>query len=285
MNIKKMTTLLVLLGCGLATTIISCNGDGVADTPSVPTHGVKTPHLQADGCNSTLAIDRCAVGAASAEYNPETGALSVTNSNDLLSGVKSSFLDAYSWHNQISSKLPASPGEQISAVAYNNDARQARLDVSQDQLDNSRTSISPTFDAGSGKYRVEVYNDGAKIATQENVLPGSTTYAKIIIDVWIHWGFQVIHVHIEIGAQQNKGAHVNATNELVDAGACEWVVGGPSENAVEVTLPDGTIANGDEIRFIEEVDGATRYPYQSVNRIDVLSNVGSFDVLGESAAN
>ncbi|MBS1912937.1 MAG: hypothetical protein JST22_13205 [Bacteroidetes bacterium] len=279
MNIRLLTASLAVVTCGLAITIISCNGDGanVPNAPTQPTHGGKSEHVLGANCSSTLGADRCGAGTAATTYDQETGVLSVTGSNDLASGLKSTFGAAHDGHLDVKTQAPAGPGQQLAAVAYDGLIEQGRIEVGQDLTNPQRSTLRPTFNAGDGIYKINVLSGGTVVGTQENVPVGSTTYAFFSVTITIRIGWVVITV--KFGEQQQKGTHANAVN--VDAGACEWILGQNGGPAYDFTLPNGQVVHGDEIRFTEQVDGSGRYPYHSVSRLDLLSNMGSFDVLSE----
>src|SRR4051812_33596950 len=157
MNMKLLTTSLLAFGCGLAMTIVSCNGDkdGIADAPNQPTRGQDAVHVLTNNCNSTIGADRCASGAATTSYDQLTGILSVSNSNDLASGVRSTFAAAHDGQVDVTTQIPQSATQQFSTVAYDANIEQGRVDLGQDPNDASRSTLTPAFKAGNGTYRVE----------------------------------------------------------------------------------------------------------------------------------
>lgn len=281
MNVKLLTTSLLAMGCGLAITIVSCNGDkdGVADAPSQPTRGQGTTHVLTNNCNSTLGVDRCATGMASATYDQVTGKLSVTNSTDLQSGLKSTFGPVHDGQVVVDAQLPHAASDQFTVVAHNGEIEEGRIELTAAPNANSQSALKPIFNAGDGTYSIEVYNDGQQVATQASVQAGSTTtVAYSIFSRWWRWIIKIVNSL----AEQQKGVHMEGT---VQAGACVWIVGNSIENASTIILPNGVQVQGDEIHFVEDVDGSGRYPYHSVDRLDVLSNMGTFDVLSEQVGN
>lgn len=290
MSIRALA--LTTVCCGLTITMVSCSSDkdGIANAPAQPSHGQKSPHVLAPVCNSLLAVDRCPLGTATLSYDVDAGVLAASNLNDTRTGVTSTFLDAHNWHQEVRTAVPSAAGEQYSLVSYHDDVRQSRLDMTADPTDNTATLLNPTFDGGSGVYTVRVYNDGDVVAEQKGVQPGSTTAAYVIIIIIRDQNFKVVAVIVIHNGQEKAGAHIQTDptaepGSPEEAGACVWGIGGPSHDAIDFRLPDGTLAHGDEVRFIEEVDGSGRYPYHASNRVDVLSNLGTLDLISVSAAN
>jgi len=281
MKMKLLAASLAAISCAFAMTIVSCNSDdSVADVPSQPTHDDRGAQILGGPCQGILPVLRCDLGTATNSFDQMTGVFSVTGSNNLTSGTKSTFPASHNWHQRIASSAPQGAAQMLSAVAYDNGIRQARLDITQDIANPAQTILTPTFDAGNGTYQVEVLNNGQQVGIQTGVPPGSFAKVTITITFETWWGF--VTISVTIGNTHQKGASPNAI--ATEAGACAWVFGGSGEATTQYTLPNGMIVLGDEIRFIEEVDGSGRYPYHSVNRIDVLSNLGTYDIRSETAS-
>lgn len=279
MRINVATAMLTTaLSLGLGFTIMSCN-NGVGDAPTTPTHSVKSPQALGGACNATISSSRCGLGLAALAYDGQTGSVTVSNSNDLSSGVSSTFAPAHIWQQAVDLSMPEEAGKQVTASAYDAGQLQSTLDITRPQQDPGSYDITPTFQAGVGTYNIEVYDNGRLVASQPGVTPGSGPTAAARCGFW-RW----VKFHVHLGptkqATHQKGAQVNSVT-VADAGACEWVLSNDLGAGTSITLPDGTVAQGNEIRFIESVDGGERYPYHSTDRVDVVTNIGSYTVLSE----
>jgi len=277
MKLNTVVASLAAISCGLAITLVSCNGDNDLNAPTNPSRGGKAPEVLSDNCNATKALNRCAMGSAVLEYNQEFGDLTATNLNDLRSGISSVFAPTRNWQQAVDADIPEQDGQQITAVAYNQGNVESDLRVGRGS-NPSLLQLTPTFLAGDGIYNVEVYNQGQLVATQPNVPPTSPPTAAARGKFW-RW----VKFHVRFGPaslQRQKGNSLSAKGET---GACEWVVSDDLGPSTSITLPDGRVVQGNEIRFTEVVDGSGRYPYHTTDRIDVLTNIGTYTVLAEYA--
>ncbi|HVZ37712.1 MAG TPA: hypothetical protein VHI13_00395 [Candidatus Kapabacteria bacterium] len=65
------------------------------------------------------------------------------------------------------------------------------------------------------------------------------------------------------------------------AGACDWVISNDRGSGTTIQLPDKQVVEGNEIRFVEVVDGDGCYPYHGTDQIDVIGNIDSYNILAE----
>lgn len=281
MKTKFLALSLAVLSVGAAATVISCSGDdaNIADAPRNPTRGGRTPGLLSADCNSTLAVDRCGDGGAELSYKSD-GVLSVSNLNAEADALISNFDKGHVWKTNAQIGHISNPS--LSFTAYDGTSRQSTLYTTVTAENPQVQNIKPVFYAGDGIYNVEVYSRRELVATQNNL---SLDSPPVQVDriIWIWWWELLFLIEDLFFSQQRGKAGSFTSGDQSVAGACKWVVSNYPGPSSKIRLPDGTIVEGDEIRFTEVVEGDGRYPYHSVDRIETRGNVGEYTVFSEYA--
>ncbi len=279
MNTRLMTAVLLALGCGLAASVISCGDDStVTDAPGNSSRSGRSPGLLAGNCNTTLAVNRCGIGNAGLSYNENAGELLASNLNSKDDGVSSTFDKAHHWEQRIQATL--SQDKYLVYTAFEDGAKESEFTIASIDENPDDYTLSPVFYAGSGNYTAEVYERGTVVASQSGLNP---TLPSTVIKKPMTWAERMAFLASTRRRQQQRGKGTSFTAGDDTYGACEWAVLSSRGNKIEVILPDGTITSGDEIRFIEEFDEDGRYPYNTVSRIDMRSNIGDYLIQTEYA--
>jgi len=237
---------------------------------------------QAQDCVPFQGIDHCPVGYAVLSAGAD--GLSVSGLGpDGQDGVVSRFDPTTFWIAQLA--LPAgagaNPASHFSSISAGKVT--SELDIAPED---GRLHLEATFtgDAESSTYSVLIYNDGLLVGSLggfsgepgKNQLAGKAAggnriSAKIALYVdgiymgqieepwWWPW--------VSFGISNNGG--------------CNW--GLQMARDATFTLPDGNRVVGDEVRFEEDVQGPSHYPYLGFEAIATRSTADSFTVVNEMA--
>lgn len=242
--------------------------------------GLAVP-AQAQDCVPYLGIDHCPVGLAT--LTAEADGLRVSGVGpDGQDGVASHFDPTTFWNARL--ELPAGPDTNqtthLSAISAGEVTSELQITPEDGRL---RLEATFTGDSETSTYSVLIYDDailqgslgGFSGEPRDNELSGKasganrlTTRVALYVDgiymgqirdpFWWPW--------ISFGINFNGG--------------CVWGMQVADDTTFD--LPDGNQVVGDEVRFVEDVGGASHYPYLSFEAIETRSTA-DFTVTDELA--
>jgi len=237
---------------------------------------------QAQNCVSYQGIDHCPVGLA--VLSADADGLTVSGlGSDGQDGVESRFDPTTFWTAQMA--IPAGTGANEATHFSSISAGKVTSEL-QITPENGRLHLQATFtgDADTSTYSVLIYNDGILVGSlggfsgdpKQNGVTGNTsngnrlsTRVALYVDGmymgqipepwWWPW------VSFGIGPY----------------GGCIWGMSMPNDTTFD--LPNGHQVVGDEVRFEEDVEGSSHYPYLGFEAIATQSTASSFKVVNEMA--
>jgi hypothetical protein len=218
-------------------------------------------------------FQHCSIGAASLEAisGASGDRLRVSGmADDNSEGVDITLPTAASWETDMGTSFEGDGHEiHIEAVSEGNVA--STLDMVQAHDDFWDLSATFTNMPGGSTYTVNVYDDGVLRGSQSGVGgPEGGTAARSAAD-----NTRVQRPPIPpLRPQFPRLARTDGSY------GCTWQI--DYEDAVPVTLPNGTELRGDMVEFVEEIDPGASYQYREFESMRIKSNVSSFDIWNES---
>lgn len=148
------------------------------------------------------------------------------------------------------------------------------------RVEETSCEVTPTFtagDAGSSRFHVHVFKDGALQGGQEGINPNTTIPIVGIVGSGDD---------DRDGGDRRKfkavSTHKRGTNSWEAPGACQWSHETLDQNATFlVRLPNGRTLTGDEVLFTEAV-AEGHAVYNEFQRIDMTGDLDSHTILDAS---
>jgi hypothetical protein len=275
MKQKALGILLVTLGCGAGVAFMSC--DNSTTNPGAPTSSRdngKGVRVLTDCLNVFPGIENCSLGGAEIEADGST--VVATGMNGLADGVSGSFGDAAAWSQDIAVDFgPGTGSLRYSASSEGQILGQLNID----RLADGKLSTTALYSGEEGApsaYSVYVFNNNAMVASQTGIPGGPDGGPTIFNGIISHAGFGNV-------GPQYPGPVLPGPDEPPHPwpdGACVWTLN--TSSSFIVNLPDGTIVNGDEIAFVEDVTPGHAV-YSHFQRVDVQGQMSSYTIYGESS--
>ncbi|MEM8934539.1 MAG: hypothetical protein AAGE94_25320, partial [Acidobacteriota bacterium] len=229
--------------------------------------GLISGPLSAQSCQSFAGIDHCAVGGATLGLSAE-GLVVQTASGVGDDGVRSAFAPTTLWeadvifpddeveHTVLSS---ISGGEVTSRLIFEPDGEGQRIRATFTGSSAVPTTSLLVYDGGVLQAAVGGLDasDGAPNALRHGP-------SKAIGNIF---------------GPKKRRPRRPVRFSIAAPGGCNWGVS--FGETVDLQMPDGSIVQGDEVVFAEEVDGPGHYPYLGFEAIEIATSVSTFTILGD----
>lgn len=249
-----------LLGIGaLATAAASAPAPGKSDGVTLVPGAGGTPADQSSACVGFEDLRHCPIGPATLELTPAGDRLLVLNPDENSdAGVSIQLPLVRRWTGRMY-LAPAGSGAGegvLRAVSLSDESMSSRMEAKRTD-DGFVVSAGFTGSLDQPTYRAAVYRDG--------VLQG---YGDSVAD-------------------DSPGVTVSGVLEefdmdfyVVASGACSWGVRF-AEGARTMRLAGGQVVTGDELRLVEEVKPAGRYPYTTFDHVVIRGNSARTELRAE----
>ena len=237
---------------------------------------------QAQDCVSFQGIDHCPVGLA--VLSTDSNGLNVSSpSGDGQDGVVSRFAATTFWNAQLG--LPGgagnNPATHFSSISA--DKVTSELDITPE---NGRLHLQATFtgDSDSSTYSVLIYDHGI-LQGSLGGFSGDPANQKASATTaggnHLSRRFALYVDGMYMGQFDNSWLWIWLSFSISSNGGCNWGMILPQETTF--SLPNGQQVTGDEVRFEEDVQGPSHYPYLGFEAIQTQSTAGSFTIANEMA--
>lgn len=231
--------------------------------------GIAAPVLAQSGCVAYEGLRHCPIGTASLSLEEDDTQLLVRLASSAgQDGVAVSTPDATFWTSQ--AEVSPKPGFFF-ATARAEGSVVSTTTLSRD----ADVAFAATFTGGStsGKvsYSALVYNGGRFVGGLGGVPSGST--AARVLDFCDTESPHFVPEFCEV---------ITSSFGQPPTGECIWGYVFPL--AVPLTLADGRVLKGDEVRLVEEIDAGGSYPYLSFDGVTLQATGDSLRLLSESTS-
>ncbi|MEM8932803.1 MAG: hypothetical protein AAGE94_16585, partial [Acidobacteriota bacterium] len=185
-------------------------------------------------------------------------------------GVRSTFDPTTLWHADVT--FPESEVEHTTLSSISGGESTSRL-VFEPEGEAHRVSATFTGSSATPTYSVMVYDDGVLQAAAGGLYGGEGEPGAF------RTGPNKIRIVIGSVVVWDSNRRRRNRFSIAPPGGCNWGVS--YDQAVSVQMPDGSMVQGDEILFAEDVDGPGHYPYLGFEAIETVTSVSSFTIRGE----
>ncbi len=285
MTTQTIGVLLAAMACGVTLAIAGCDGRSIApeSRPQSIAGGSKSPTVLTECASIFTGIEHCSIGTADLAADAAAGTVVIRDFDaDGGNGVSSFFPDAAEWSQSARTDFGTRAGARLHFAAISDEQAVSTLDIVRTGA--TTLQFTPVFtagDGGSSRFHVHVFNDGVLRGGAEHINPNTTIPIVGIVgsgDDDRDGGDRPRRKFKSVRSQ-----HRGSGYQWQSTGACEWsqLVMRPGAK-FSVRLPNGTVLDGDEVLFTEEVaEGHTAYT--DFQRIDVTGNIVSYTIADESS--
>jgi hypothetical protein len=238
----RLLAVVVAVSQGAAVAVLSAAGSVMFD--GLPHTSLGGALLRPDPARETLEV---------LPFDPDGG-----------DGVKIALPEAKSWSARLSAA--GSDGAPLS-VDLDAIADGRRISTLAMRQNGSQFGLSAAFTGGiRPTYSVHVYTNGRLVGSMGGVQPGNG--GLLVPAEWCELFPDIFSCGL------TADFHNSANSE------CEWrLVFGTS---MPITLPNGVVVTGNELRLVEEVNPAGHYPYLTFDAIAIRSNTRLLTLFSET---
>jgi hypothetical protein len=267
MRLKSIGLLSAAIACvtAISVSISSCDSNKGPVTPG--SHGGvdqgKNPRVLNDLCKSSIGFTECGSGEASVDYDDD-GNASISNLSTSGSSVTYTFDQPGNlWHSAVNVSFPTTGGSLSYEAQDAAGNTQAKVDL---KASGNGYDVYPTFtssaDAGTPQYDAYILNNGTVVGQQLSIDSKDVIRINPLCTLVV----------------KTTGWNVFQLNSQ-----CIWKLTFDPCCLIEFQLPDGTIVNGNQIKFVER-NSAGLYIYLQTSRIILSGSVATYTNVATSFA-
>jgi hypothetical protein len=220
-----------------------------------PSAGASAKCVDFDG------LRHCAVGGATLELTKQSSLIVHNAGGDIKAGLSIDVPDVRAWHGHTSIDFAGGANDVFKADSISDGVVTSRAQI---KRNGQRFQFTAAFTGSveNRAYRVDVLLNGAQQGVAENVPSG--------LD----------------GGAATTGAYIEYDMDVFDFivqpnGACQWDMHFSTAGGHPITLPNGLVVMGDEIRMTEQVKPAGAYPYTTFDGLVFQGNFRALDFASE----